>query len=120
VDSLHRNTQRLCQLGDAAEMPDGFFFRHHGLRYTCNYGLSKGQRRRKMTHTELTPACDVDLTAIMTANRIRSISSNPDWHSNAFTVYLDCGGHAGVGKTVGEALADAMEKNADYLEMKRD
>ena len=60
---------------------------------------------------------DFDLSAMMAAEHIRTITRNPAWHSAPFAVYLDCGGPAGVGDTVGEALADAKAKNAEYLEM---
>lgn len=72
-----------------------------------------------MAHTELTTACDVDLTAIWQTERIRQISEKPAHLGGGFLVTLKCGGYGGHGATIGEALADAKRRNAEYLEMGR-
>ena len=55
---------------------------------------------------------DVNLTAIMRREGIRSIHSHPA----GFTVILQCGWPCGYGDTVGEALDDAKAKHAAKLE----
>ena len=57
---------------------------------------------------------DFDLTTYMRANGIRSIVMMPD-HIGGFQALLTCGGPAGCGNTVGDAIADAKTKNAGWL-----
>ena len=65
----------------------------------------------------MTPQNDFDLTALMRRDGVRSVEMVPEWRGGGFIVHLTCGGHAGHGETVGDALANAKELNADYLEM---
>ena len=66
----------------------------------------------------MTDSDSVNLTAIMKAEGIRDIAMLPSY-IGGFRVTLNCGGTPGYGETVGEALADAMAKNADYLHLRR-
>jgi hypothetical protein len=58
-------------------------------------------------HTSITPAADIDLTAIMRAEGIRDIRRDPltDWYGVTISDWI-----TGYGGTVGEALADAKRR----------
>lgn len=60
----------------------------------------------------------VNITAIMQNEGIRDITMRPKWQGGGFFVTLNCGGHAGIGDTVGAAFDDAMAKNADFLHLR--
>jgi hypothetical protein len=60
-----------------------------------------------------------EITTIMRAEGINRIALLPPHLGNTFMVALNCGGHDGHGDTFEAALADALERNADWLHMRR-
>jgi len=60
-----------------------------------------------------------DVTKTMRAEGINRIALLPPHAGGQFAVALNCGGHDGYGDTFEAALADALERNADWLHMRR-
>jgi hypothetical protein len=57
-----------------------------------------------------------EVTDIMRREGIHSIVMMPG--GEGFSVLLNCGGPKGYGKTFKEALEQALELNADFLELR--
>lgn len=59
----------------------------------------------------------VNLTRIMREEGIQSIEKMPRHLGGDFHVKLTCGGYAGIGPTVEDAVEKAFEANKDYLHL---